>query len=324
MRGLGKKRRVDSQAVRVRTAWYLVIANVNGVCEVHIGYKYYDQSLGLFSTAASSDPCKPPWGAIRGCKFKSNVRNAKGDIADYYEMENGKGEKRLFKIAMMNPLLWGVNDFTQQVTGLRVGLKEELLSVYLSLLVAAAGFSHHRPGVNDSSGFVIETRDLQIEEMEKVLGSLSELRSLISHAEGGALRVGARKEVSELISTKPSSSDAAGPKSKMSKKEKIEVGKQDEIDDKDGVEQMLVKSYLARELISIDKLSISKKVCTEMNEYKVLGLAKSIKSRCDPSNLVLTVIPKEESFDGENIDSNHFEVINGRHCSIWIGSICHL
>ena len=39
------KRKIDSQAVRVRTAYFFVIARVNGVCEVHVGYRYYDQSV---------------------------------------------------------------------------------------------------------------------------------------------------------------------------------------------------------------------------------------------------------------------------------------
>ena len=47
----------------------------------------------------------------------------------------------------------------------------------------------------------------------------------------------------------------------MSKQEKIEAEMEDEMENKDGVEQMLTKSYYARELISIDLLSISKKVC---------------------------------------------------------------
>ena len=124
-----------------------------------------------------------------------------------------------------------------------------------------------------------------------------------------------RKEVSEIFSTKSKcESNSSGPERKMSKQEKIEAEMEDEMENKDGVERMLTKSYYARELISIDLLSISKKVCTTMIEYKVIGLAKSIKNRCDPSNLVLTVIPKDdESFDKDNLNSNSYEIINGRH-----------
>ena len=41
----GVKRKVDSHAVRVRTAWFFTIAKVAGVYEVHVGYRYWDQSV---------------------------------------------------------------------------------------------------------------------------------------------------------------------------------------------------------------------------------------------------------------------------------------
>ena len=77
---VGGKRKIDSQAVRVQTAWFFVIANVNGVCEVHVGYRYYDQSVGLFSTAPSNSPCKPPWGAIKKCELQQDVKKERKQI----------------------------------------------------------------------------------------------------------------------------------------------------------------------------------------------------------------------------------------------------
>ena len=59
---------------------------------------------------------------------------------------------------------------------------------------------------------------------------------------------------------------------------------------------------------------MSKKVFTPITQFKVLGLAKSIHSKPDPSNLVLTVVPKDDStFDDKNLDENEYEIINGRH-----------
>ena len=66
--------------------------------------------------------------------------------------------------------------------------------------------------------------------------------------------------------------------------------------------------------MSIDKLSVSSNVFTSMNEYKVADLAKSMFIRCDPSNLVMTVVPKNmESVDEDEWKETEYEIINIRH-----------
>ena len=318
---VGGKRKIDSQAVRVRTAFFFVIANVNGVCEVHVGYRYYDQSVGLYSTAPSNSPCKPPWGAIKKCELQQDVKNGKGEKADYYQIENEKGEKRLFKTTMMNPLVWGINDFTQQVAGMRVGHKEEILGVYLTFLNSSKDFVNHNPLLHDELGFEIDKYDSQIEEMELKMGNLAEFKSFLNNAVESAMMVDHRKDVLEQISTKANKTSAE-VNYKRSKQEVIEAEKQEEINDENGMEQIFTNSYIGRAQVSIDRLSISKKVCTPINMYKVLGLAKSISNRCDPSNLVLTVVPKDEaSFDENQLEANDYEVINGRHR---LGALLHL
>ena len=82
------KRSVDSDAVRCRTAWFIVISQVGGVYEIHLGYRYYDQTISLYSTAPASSPRKLPWGAIRNCELKQNVKNGKGEDGDYFQFEN--------------------------------------------------------------------------------------------------------------------------------------------------------------------------------------------------------------------------------------------
>ena len=55
---------------------------------------------------------------------------------------------------------------------------------------------------------------------------------------------------------------------------------------------------------------MSKEVFTTMNQYKVTGLAKSTKERCDLSNLVMTVVPNDmKNFDENALEENEY----GRH-----------
>ena len=101
---------------------------------------------------------------------------------------------------------------------------------------------------------------------------------------------------------------------KRSKQQVIEGGKQEEIDDEFGVEKAFINGYLGRAMVSIDRLSVSKEVFTTMNQYKVTGLPKSIKERCDPSNLVMTVVPKDmKNFNEKNLEENEYEIFSGRH-----------
>ena len=90
------------------------------------------------------------------------MKNGKGEEGDYFQFENERGEKRLFKIQMMNPLVWGINDFTQQVAGLRVGQKEEAIGMYLNKMNTSQGFFLHRSDIHDEWGFEIENYDSQL------------------------------------------------------------------------------------------------------------------------------------------------------------------
>ena len=74
-------------------------------------------------------------------------------MGDYYLIANERGDRRLFKISIMNPLVWGVNDFTQKCAGMHVGHRGETLAVYLTHLFCVKGFVNHKPDVLDDLGF---------------------------------------------------------------------------------------------------------------------------------------------------------------------------
>ena len=195
---------LDSQAVRTRTAWYLVVANVGGVKEVHVGYRFYDQSTSLYSTPIPGTTRKMPWGAIKGCEFKPSFKNGKGEVADYFYLENKKCEKRMFRIQMMNPLIGGITDFTQQCAGLLVSHKEETLAAYLTLMNSARGFLKHSEDIHDEWGFKKENLAEEIEELvNESGGSLEEYKEFVQNADLSALIVGKRVDVLKEVSTKP-------------------------------------------------------------------------------------------------------------------------
>ena len=304
------KRSVDSSAVRVRTAWYLVVAKVNGVVEVHIGYRYYDQSISLYMVPIPGSTMKKPWGPVKGCQFKPNFKNGKGVEADYFFIENEKQGKRMFKAQMMNPLLFGINDFSKQCAGLRVSNRGETLGVYMNFLNTAKGFLHHQPEVHNEWGLKLGKEAEQIEDIEKKDGTMEEYKVFVENAVSCAMNVEKRPDILKEISTRSvTQTDEAGVV-KRSKQQVIEGGKQEEIDDEFGVEKAFINGYLGRAMVSIDRLSVSKEVFTTMNQYKVTGLAKSTKERCDLSNLVMTVVPNDmKNFDENALEENEY----GRH-----------
>ena len=150
---------VESGALRVRTGWFLLVVKNRKTFELHIGYQYYDKTVSLFSTDANNNPRKKPWGAVKGCKFKQNVKNAKGKIKDYMQFENEFGEKRLFDVKLMKPLLWEINDFTQLVGGLRSQSREDILSLYLNLMCHSEGYSEEDPDSYDANGFKVKSEN---------------------------------------------------------------------------------------------------------------------------------------------------------------------
>ena len=73
------------------------------------------------------------------------------------------------------------------------------------------------------------------------------------------------------ISTKPSKVKGSDEvKARKSKCEVIEEAKQADIDDKTGIEKIFSNNYFGRAFVSIDNLSVSKEVFTQINQFKIL------------------------------------------------------
>ena len=309
----GLKRSASSKSPNPRTAWFPILTKVGEEYKLDVGWKYYDGSLGFFSTASKNCDVKPPWGEIVLCEFNRTVNN-KGEAGDYFRFQNFKGQRCNFKVDLLNPKYMGVNDFTQMILELRAGGKVDLLAKFLSILPNAEGFHHHNREIHSAIGLLKDDDGTQ-------LGDASEeedLKKFIEYARDAAIVVETKKEVLALLAAgrkKEGKQEAVGKSaSKKSKSEKIIDDKNAELEDKDGVEKSFIQNYVGRAEISIDNIELSEKLCIPINQFKVLGIAQSMKAQFDPSLVTLTVYPADEkNFDTENLDRNKYKIIHGNH-----------
>ena len=312
------KTTTSSSATRVRTAWFLVVTSVEkDVHEVHLGWKYSDNSVGFYSNSSKGSRTRPPWGKVIDCRFKC-IRETLGQAWDHLIFHNGV-EKKAFKLTEFNPTLWGINMLTSKILEMRAAGKNELLALYLSLLPQTHSFSQFRDGVHDHMGFKVDKSGIVIQDLESRQGSLDDFEDFVSKARQSCINVGSLKQVMEKVeggTRKRKRCDLPEPVPviKRSKAEKVEEAKQTEMKDKNGIEKSYVQNYIGRAEVPLDQLVSSKKVKLPINSFKVEGLSRSIAQRPDPALLSLTVCPAEGfPFDPNDLSNNHYEVIHGRH-----------
>ena len=312
------KTTTSSTASRVRTAWFLVVTSVEeDVHEVHLAWKYADNSVGFYSNSSKNSRTRPPWGKVVGCRFKS-IRDDQGQAWDHLVFSNGV-EKKAFKLTEFNPTLWGINVITSKILEMRSAGKNELLALYLSLLPQAHSFSQFKDGVHDQMGFKVDKSGIVIQDLESRQGSLDDWKDFVSKARQSCINVGSLKQVMEKVeggTRKRKRCDLSEPDPviKRSKAEKVEEAKETEMKDENGIEKSYVQNYIGRAEVPLDHLVYSKKVKLPINSFKVEGLSRSIAQRPDPALLSLTVCPAEGfPFDPNDLSNNHYEVIHGRH-----------
>ena len=307
----------SSSAARVRTAWFVVLTSVEGgVVEIHLGWKYADNSVGLYSNCSKSSKSRPGWGRISDCKFK-NIQDDKGDSWGHF-IFNNRYEKKAFKLAEFNPPLWEMNSFTSKILEMRAGKRDETLAMYMSLLPQASSFSQNKIGVHDIDGFKLDKTGVQIEHLEEKQGSLAEYRQFVQMSVESCMNVSNLKAVMEKVEggtkKRKNSNEEESTSVKKSRSEKVAEAKTFEVNDKEGVEKSFMGKYLGRAEIPLHNLTSSSKVKLPINSFKVAGLANKIAARPDPTLLCFTVCPLEGShFDSSDLASNSYEVIHGRH-----------
>ena len=310
---------VSTDAIRPRTRWFLIVSECEGGYEVNIGYKYTDGSYSFFSAAKRGASVKHPWGPPVECRFQT-IANKKGKVGNYFRFVNEVGDVQNFSADLLNTFICGENGFTRKCTQMMFEEKQKLLGNFLSLLPFVKDFCHHREEFHQENGMrrdlagvtgtnLVENGGNLAEFLEfatlardcafSISGSKGELISKVSEINGGTKRKGQPEKVNKI---------------KMSKFEVTEDLQKKEIEDPEGVEKTLTSSYTGRADVCLSNLSISTKMAVKINQWKVTGIANSIKNRFDPALLQLTVCPADfENFDTTNLSTNKYFVVSGQH-----------
>ena len=213
----------SSRAARVRTSWFILIIDIKGAAkELHIGWKYSDGSIGLYSDAGSRSKSRPPWGYVIDCSLQTPT-NKRNETSDYMLFQNRAYQKKAYKCNEMNPVLSGVNDFTTCIVGMRSEGRENILAMFLSLMVKSKDFSFHKDGVHDEYGVNLDKTGVTEETLNEQGSNIGELASFVNLALKCAVRVVTRTEaISKLeCGQKRKSSDDIPVKAKLSKVDKV-------------------------------------------------------------------------------------------------------
>ena len=95
----------SSHAERIRTGNLPVVAQCEGVFELHWARKFSDSSVDLYSSDDSRVNNKTPWGSVQSVRFES-MHNKKGQLGDYLIAKNGCNEEVAFKITELKVCVW--------------------------------------------------------------------------------------------------------------------------------------------------------------------------------------------------------------------------
>ena len=321
MANSGKKK----EAIRPRSRFYFVITKLDGEFDFNLGYQYSDGALSFFSTAQRGATFKPPWGTPTSCQMKA-YKNDEGCLVDHFRFTVRNGESRNIKGSLFNFFIAGENDFTRKCTTLIIDSRKELLALYMSLLPYSAGFSLHRPDLHLDSGIRKDGKGICAEDIVQKGATIEEFMSFKIQAESCAIEVSKKKaEALSVIAKSLTETNDKGKKCevkhvnddselvnpKVAKRIKVF---ESELNDKKGIESALSDSYVGREDIKIELLSIDKKLSPMYNEFKVDGLVNSMRMRFDPSKIRLTVAPADTTnFNRQKLSENKYVVVSGIH-----------
>ena len=304
----------STRASRPRTAWFLIVVKLGGTLELDIGWRYYDGSIGFYSDSAKTCSVKPPWGQVVHCEW-IETNNTRGELGEYFKFKNEMGKKCNFKIDHMNPLLFGVNDFTQEITAMRTSKQDRLLAKFLSVVPNSQGFTNHNPEIHTEWGEVkAETSSPALSGEEK-----EDLKKFVRFARQAAIDVDKKSEALDRIvgsgqKVKKSDGGDGQPVAKKKKVEQMEEEKMVELDDALGVEKSFSSKYFGRADIKLENLSLSSKISIPSNEIKVLGLVNSMQKQFDPSLVCFTVYPADpKKFNSSKLEENNYKIIHGIH-----------
>ena len=307
-----------------RTGWVPVVCKKGDKCQIRMACQRYNGSKSLYSSTPTAAKIRPPWSPIIDCELVTE-RISSGDLVSKFVFTNSDNEKRKFDADQLNPLIYGVNPFTQMCAKLVVESKLDLLAMFFSLTAKAQNFLTHQDDY-DKNGFALEaSKGFGEKDILDVGGTVKELEMFKNLAVANAVVLGgnssesrdeefklnniSKRKISDYFNKKEI------PKKKLSKSERTEVNFREEMENETGLEKGLTKSYVSFQNICIDRLSVSPKLFLNLNEGRVRDIKESMETQFDPAQIVLTVCPDDVKAyeEADNLDDINFCVIAGQH-----------
>ena len=237
-------------------------------------------------------------------KYPVNMKEGDGD--PLFGLKNKQGSAQAFKRSWLDPSLWKVHPFTTKWMSLRSEEREAALAKFVSLMVNTKFFVASPDDDKFDQDGVLKTSLLDEAEREEFLEFLKE-------AQNAATAVEYLSEVPSLCNgshkRKSNPDQVSVKKVTLTKAEEVNLSKQADLNDNEGVEAKLADSTKGRYNIHLDNLSNSVHLEKEspINPARVASLAKSIDENFDLSQLCFIVCPKDGKENGK------FTVISGRY-----------
>ena len=304
-----------------RTGWMPLVCEKEGRYQVRIACQRSSGIRDLYSSAPSATKRRPAWAPATDCEFVSEKTGAESQ--QFFAFVNMDDEKKSFSSEKLNPFIYSCNPFTQKCTSLIVEKKSKLLGYYIDLTCKSAGFCSQKQGYDDT-GFTTDGSLLCLKDLEDAGGSLDELKLFQSLARENAFKFGTTGtagagdqnfRLSSLNKRKITDHFNPDPKKKQTKTERVESNFREFIEQENGMEKLLVNSYVNFRHIKLDNLSVSPKLFLPVNDANVREIMDSMEEQFEPASSVLTVCPVDmEAYNsGINFNDQHFYVMCGQH-----------
>ena len=259
---------------------------------------------GAFSSSPRNSKEKHPWGPPASCELV--LKKDGMNLIKKFKFTNSKNETASFNIDLLQTLS-EVNPFTQRITSMKVNHNCKLLACYLSLVQYSENFVFNQEGVHDQNGFKLNGEGLQLSDIEQLGGtydSYLEFVNLVKHNALDCNRFNTPKR-------KKSNNSPEGLPAKLPRKDQVNVKESEELEDPNGLEIQLQKSYIGVADIPITNISVHEDLVHSVVPEKVREIEREIRNRYDPSQAVLVVCPRSGSTpqDLNNVQNEYFLVV---------------
>ena len=293
---------------RQRNAFFLYVCNILGTHELQVGYKTTKQIVHPLSLLKKGAPVKVPFGPPTECRFEVKNRTSDEPVAEFV-FKNKRNQSIALKDSILNSVEFHVNNFTRKITALvTVENKKSLLSLYLTLLNRTENFVHHRSGVHELRGFLINGDGITEQTLIDAGGSVEDFDEFVRFAiESAPVNIYKRfgeawSEVSQerkgsnkrKVVSLPSDSQPT-KKIKLSKSENLCNNEKEELEDEMGLEKAYQDSFCGIAHIPLDSITVCPQMQVKINPFRVEYIKSSMMKRYNPALSVIVVCPVDDS-----------------------------